>query len=88
MMTLVLPPPALSWTKQVTRLMSHLHILPDVIWRAPTSWQLCYVGDTSVLSFTFHPTRADCLCGTGQATSDQVPLTSSSISQGAKIYLQ
>ena len=72
-MTLVLPPAALSRTKQVTRLMSHLQVLPEVIWRAPTSWQLYYIGDIFILSFTFHPTRADSLGGTGQATSDQGP---------------
>lgn len=72
-MTLGLPPLALPWTEQGTRLMSQLQNLPEVIWKISTSWLLYYADDIVVLSFTFYPTRADSFCGPGQATSDQCP---------------
>lgn len=40
-----------------------------------------------VLSFTFHPTRADSPCGTGQATSDRGPSHLLKCYSGSKVLL-
>lgn len=83
MVTLVSPPPALSQIKQVTKLMSHLQVLPEVIWMVPLHGS--YMIMVTHWSCPLRLLPQDSLC---EPLLPMVPLTSPGISQGAEFYSQ
>lgn len=82
-MTLVSPPPALPQIKQVTKLMSHLQVSPEVIWMVPLGGSYMIMVTHWACPVPLFP--QDFL---REPLLSMVPLTSSRIIQGVRFYSQ
>lgn len=82
-MTLVSPPPALPQIKQVTKLMSHLQVVPEVIWMVPLRGS--YMIMVTHWSCPVRLLPQDFL---REPLLPVVPLSSSRTSQGVRFYSQ